>query len=106
MRMISMENAQLGDMWFSNDLARYSLFSRNWENTKPILEKADKATSADYKNIGYSSIKAANLMLRPRIKQNTSGPIKSFEACNITQVTTSLANMGEIYSQPTQDITQ
>nr|XP_018672990.1 intelectin-1b-like [Ciona intestinalis]XP_026692253.1 intelectin-1b-like [Ciona intestinalis]XP_026692256.1 intelectin-1b-like [Ciona intestinalis] len=45
-----------GDMWFSNDLPRYSLFSRNWENTN-LFGKADKATSADYKNIGYSSIK-------------------------------------------------
>nr|XP_026690544.1 uncharacterized protein LOC100185179 isoform X2 [Ciona intestinalis]XP_026690545.1 uncharacterized protein LOC100185179 isoform X2 [Ciona intestinalis]XP_026690546.1 uncharacterized protein LOC100185179 isoform X2 [Ciona intestinalis]XP_026690547.1 uncharacterized protein LOC100185179 isoform X2 [Ciona intestinalis] len=51
------------DMWFSNDLARYSIFSRNWEN-RNIFGNVKEATSADYKNIGYSVIKASNVMLR------------------------------------------
>ncbi|XP_078489396.1 uncharacterized protein LOC100179075 isoform X2 [Ciona intestinalis] len=66
-----------GDMWFSNDLARYSLFSRNWENTNQF-GKADKATSADYKNIGYSSIKAANIMLRHVPNKTPVDQSKSF----------------------------
>ncbi|XP_078491101.1 uncharacterized protein LOC144747153 [Ciona intestinalis] len=52
-----------GDMWFSNDLPQYSIFSRNWENTN-IFGNVKEATSADYKNIGYSAMKASNLMLR------------------------------------------
>nr|XP_026696034.1 uncharacterized protein LOC100183062 isoform X2 [Ciona intestinalis] len=52
-----------GDMWFSNNLVQHSQFSRNWENTN-IFGNVKEATSADYKNIGYSSLKASNLMLR------------------------------------------
>ncbi|XP_078490982.1 LOW QUALITY PROTEIN: uncharacterized protein LOC108949836 [Ciona intestinalis] len=45
-----------GDTWFSNNLARYSIFSRNWENTN-TFGNVKEATSADYKNIGYSAMK-------------------------------------------------
>ncbi|XP_078490714.1 intelectin-2-like [Ciona intestinalis] len=51
------------DMWFSNDQAQYSKISKNWENTN-IFGTVKEATLADYKNIGYSAMKASNLMLR------------------------------------------
>nr|XP_009859397.2 uncharacterized protein LOC100183495 isoform X2 [Ciona intestinalis] len=51
------------DMWFSKNPAPDTLFSRYWENTN-IFENVEDATSADYKNIGYSAMKASNLMLR------------------------------------------
>ncbi|XP_078487815.1 uncharacterized protein LOC144745788 [Ciona intestinalis] len=56
-------NCTTGDMWFSNELPRYSPLSRNWENTN-IFGNVKEATSADYKNIGYSAMKASNIMLR------------------------------------------
>nr|XP_026693525.1 uncharacterized protein LOC108950076 [Ciona intestinalis] len=52
-----------GDIWFSNDLAEDSIFSRNWENAN-TFGNVKEATLADYKNIGYSAMKASNLMLR------------------------------------------
>ncbi|XP_078491013.1 uncharacterized protein LOC104266703 [Ciona intestinalis] len=51
------------DKWFSNDQAQFSNISKNWENTN-IFGTVKEATLADYKNIGYSAMKASNLMLR------------------------------------------
>ncbi|XP_078486252.1 intelectin-2-like [Ciona intestinalis] len=66
-----------GDMWFSNDKPEYTM-SRNWEN-RNTFGSVDQATSADYKNIGYSSMKASNVMLR-HVPNKTPMPRTTVEA--------------------------
>nr|XP_018670982.1 uncharacterized protein LOC100182049 isoform X2 [Ciona intestinalis] len=66
-----------GDMWFSNDQPEYTM-SRNWEN-RNTFGRVDQATSADYKNIGYSSMKASNVMLR-HVPNKTPVPRTAVEA--------------------------